>query len=83
MKISKILTSTLLASAIMWAPSGYAEKAKVGITKSISSVSVMHNGKKMSIMRNQDQKNTVNKAFAKTSRKCPPFVSSLSNWRRE
>ena len=73
MKISKILTSTLLASAIMWAPNGYAEKAKVGITGSISSVSVMHNGKKMSIMRNQNQKNIINPAFAKTSRKCPPF----------
>ena len=33
----------------------------------------MHNGKKVTIMRNQDQKNIVNTAFAKTSRKCPPF----------
>ena len=39
----------------------------------MTSVSVMHNGKKTSITRNQDQKNTVNPAFAKTSRKCPPF----------
>ncbi|RKZ34039.1 MAG: rhodanese-like domain-containing protein [Gammaproteobacteria bacterium] len=36
-------------------------------------VEVMHGGKKVAIMRNQDQKNTVNPAFAKTSRKCPPF----------
>jgi hypothetical protein len=33
----------------------------------------MHDGKKTTITRNQDQKNTVNPAFAKTSRKCPPF----------
>ncbi|OOY44085.1 sulfurtransferase [Solemya velum gill symbiont] len=32
-----------------------------------------HNGKKHTISRNQDQKNTVKADFAKTSRKCPPF----------
>lgn len=45
----------------------------VGITKSISSVEVIHNGKKTTIKRNQDNKNKVNPAFAKTSRPCPPF----------
>ena len=47
--------------------------ADVNITPGIASVDVMHNGKKVTIMRNQDQENTVNPAFAKTSRKCPPF----------
>ena len=45
----------------------------VGITPTMSSVEVMHNGAKVTIQRNQDQKNTIKKAFAKTSRKCPPF----------
>lgn len=45
----------------------------VGITKEIGSVDVIHNGKKITIMRNQDPENTVNPAYAKTSRKCPPF----------
>ena len=34
---------------------------------------MVHGEKKVKIMRNQNQKNTVNPAFAKTSRKCPPF----------
>ena len=45
----------------------------VNITPEISSIEVMHNGKKVTIMRNQDINNTVNPAYAKTSRKCPPF----------
>lgn len=45
----------------------------VNITPNVSSVDIMVDGKKVAIMRNQDQKNTVNPAFAKTSRKCPPF----------
>jgi rhodanese-related sulfurtransferase len=36
-------------------------------------VAVKHNGKDATISRNQDNKNTVNPAFAKTSRPCPPF----------
>lgn len=45
----------------------------VKISPSMASVDVMHNGEQVTIQRNQDQKNTVNPAFAKTSRKCPPF----------
>ncbi len=45
----------------------------VNITPEMGKVEVMHNGKKTHIMRNQNQENTVNSAFAKTSRKCPPF----------
>ncbi|MBZ0071249.1 MAG: rhodanese-like domain-containing protein [Thiohalobacteraceae bacterium] len=50
-----------------------AKDVKVKITPEIASVEVMHDGKKTTIMRNQDEKNTVNPAFAKTSRDCPPF----------
>ena len=64
-----IITSTLFASINAFAES----KNAVNITKDMASVDVMHNGKKTTIMRNQDQKNVVNPAFAKTSRKCPPF----------
>ena len=45
----------------------------VKITPTMGSVKVMHNGKSVTIMRNQDQKATVIPDFAKTSRKCPPF----------
>jgi rhodanese-related sulfurtransferase len=49
------------------------QAAEVNITADIESVTVKHGGADVSIMRNQNQKNTVNPAFAKTSRKCPPF----------
>lgn len=48
-------------------------KDQVKITPKMMSAKVMHHGKNVTIKRNQNQKNTVNKAFAKTSRKCPPF----------
>jgi rhodanese-related sulfurtransferase len=45
----------------------------VRITRDLPSLDVMHNGKMVTIMRNQDQNHTINPAYAKTSRKCPPF----------
>ena len=75
MNIIKTLIATSVVSAALLASAGTlaADKLAVGITPDMASVSVMHNGKETSITRNQDQKNTVNPAFAKTSRKCPPF----------
>ena len=49
------------------------QAAEVNITADIESVTVRHGETDVSIMRNQNQKNTVNPAFARTSRKCPPF----------
>ena len=46
---------------------------KVKITPKVGAVEVTHNSKAVRIERNQNQKNTINPAFAKTSRKCPPF----------
>ena len=46
---------------------------ETAITREIDSVDVIHNGQKVTIMRNQDTDNTVDPAYAKTSRKCPPF----------
>ncbi len=54
-------------------PAGLVEGPVVKITRSIDSVTVKHDGKPFKIMRNQDTKATINPAFAKTSRKCPPF----------
>ena len=68
-------TTTLLfaaATATMLAAPAAAE-VEVNIMPGVPSVEVMHKGEKVMIQRNQDQKNTVNPAFAKTSRKCPPF----------
>jgi len=45
----------------------------VGITPDMSSVEVMHNGKPVTIERNQDNDNTIVADYALTSRPCPPF----------
>ena len=50
-----------------------ADNKPVAITKDIMDVSVKYNGKSIKIQRNQDNSNTVNPDFAKTSRPCPPF----------
>ena len=75
MKAVRTLIATSLVSIVLLASvsTQAADKMAVKITSEIASVDVMHNGSKVTITRNQDQKNTVNPAFAKTSRKCPPF----------
>ena len=76
MKSVKTLIATSIVSTVILAACATttaADKTAVKITPDIASVDVMHDGKKTTIMRNQDQKNTVNPSFAKTSRKCPPF----------
>ncbi|MEN8170948.1 MAG: rhodanese-like domain-containing protein [Pseudomonadota bacterium] len=46
---------------------------KVKITPKVGAVEVTHSGAAVRVERNQNQKNKINPAFAKTSRKCPPF----------
>jgi rhodanese-related sulfurtransferase len=69
---SRVLIAAFAASLIFSANVS-AENKPVGITPDMKEVSVKHNGKSVTITRNQDNKNTVNPAFAKTSRPCPPF----------
>lgn len=75
MTIKKLITSTALMACLSLtaATAATAADTKVKITPDMASADVMHNGKKATIMRNQNQENKVNPAFAKTSRKCPPF----------
>ena len=61
-----VLAATLIANA-------QAEELAVGITADMQRFDGTINGEKITIMRNQDQKAEINPAFAKTSRKCPPF----------
>jgi rhodanese-related sulfurtransferase len=68
---SKLLLAAAAASLVVSA--NLFANEPVGITPDMMAVVVKHNGKTVKIMRNQDNKNTVNKAFAKTSRPCPPF----------
>ncbi len=78
MKLVKILTAlTVMAGLTLTATSAQAGshgKAKpVGITPSMASVMVKHNGHDVKLERNQNNKAVVIPAFAKTSRPCPPF----------
>ena len=52
---------------------GAAAALEVNISADLASVEVMHHGRKVTIMRNQDQGNSINPEYAQTSRKCPPF----------
>jgi rhodanese-related sulfurtransferase len=45
----------------------------VRITRDLPSLDVIHNGKKVTIMRNQDPTHTIDPSYARTSRQCPPF----------
>lgn len=46
---------------------------EVNISADLASVDVMHHGRMVTIMRNQNQDNSINPEYAKTARKCPPF----------
>ena len=72
MKLTKLLASSIVVLGLVSLPA-HAGDMKVKITKKIASVTVKHNGKDVTIQRNQNNKNTVISAFAKTSRNCPPF----------
>lgn len=73
MKTVKLFCSALLGFALVQSQLAAAGEMTVKITPDIGEVTVMHNGKPFPIKRNQDSKNTVNPAFARTSRECPPF----------
>jgi rhodanese-related sulfurtransferase len=69
-----LVMSMILSTSLAFAGgSALAADVAVKITPDLASIDVMHNGKKVTIMRDQNQKATVDPNFAKTSRKCPPF----------
>jgi len=75
MMIKKLITSTALMACLSLGAltTAKADDIKVKITPDMASATVMHKGSQTTIERNQNQDNKVNPAFAKTSRKCPPF----------
>jgi rhodanese-related sulfurtransferase len=72
-------TSAIIAATVttaMLAVSNHviaADDLLVRITRDLPYLDVMHDGKMVTIMRNQDPENTVNASYARTSRECPPF----------
>jgi rhodanese-related sulfurtransferase len=71
MKLGNILSAGAILSCLAFSNAAFS--AAVNITPELESIEVMHGGKSVTIMRNQNEKSTVNPAFAKTSRRCPPF----------
>jgi rhodanese-related sulfurtransferase len=65
-------TFICLLSVILCCPV-IAKALEVRITPDLESVEVMHGGKSITIMRNQNPDNNVTPEYAVTSRKCPPF----------
>lgn len=73
MKFRTTMVAGVAALTCILSGNAMAEDLAVGITRSMSKFEGTVDGKNITIMRNQDQSATVNPAFAKTSRKCPPF----------
>jgi rhodanese-related sulfurtransferase len=72
--INAMIAATAMTATLAVSPNVIAvDEILVRITRDLPSLDVMHNGKMITIMRNQDQNHTINPAYAKTSRKCPPF----------
>jgi len=71
----RAISVSLVAASFAFSANVFAkeENKPVGISADVMSVEVVHDGKKAKIMRVQDNANTINQAFAKTSRPCPPF----------
>jgi len=63
---------TIALTALFLVPLA-AHAGNVGITKDIMSITVQTKNGPVKIIRNQDNSAVINPAFAKTSRKCPPF----------
>ena len=78
-QIQTLITASLLLSlsfsvvATADESSSRDEEMLVNITRSLSSIDVQHNGKTVTIQREQDTANRMNPDFTLTSRKCPPF----------
>ena len=76
MKISHYVASTVSAAILLIDISSSVsagDDINVAISSDIKKVEFTHDGKKLTIMRNQEPLNTINPNFALTSRDCPPF----------
>mgnify|MGYP001550975861 CR=1 FL=1 len=62
-----VFLTTLLSQAPL------ADDVAVKITPDLAGVTVQHEGETVHIDRNQDQDNTIEPGFQRTSRRCPPF----------
>ena len=73
MKISMSLLAFALGAMTALAAPATVQAIDVKLTPETEAISVKYQGKMVRIERNQDQNHVVDEAWAKTSRKCPPF----------
>ena len=73
MNLTKILAVLTITAGMALTATASAKGKPVGITPSLSDVTVKHDGKDVKIARDQDNAAMVDPAFGKTSRPCPPF----------
>ena len=75
MKTTNSLFAATAITAILVAATNVSavDDILVRITRDLPSLDVKHDGKMVTIMRNQDPKHTVNPLYSRTSRECPPF----------
>ena len=80
-KLPKFMTTTVLLMSVLSTTNAvYAENKPVAITKGLSSVTLMHEGAKVELMRVQDNSSTITQDFVLTSRPCPPFCIQPMNF---
>ncbi|MCW8891099.1 MAG: rhodanese-like domain-containing protein [Sedimenticola sp.] len=72
MKYGKVLINLALIGTLVLAGQALAG-SKAKITPAMESLEVMHQGKTVTIRRIDDENATIPKAYARTSRHCPPF----------
>ncbi|MFO7593942.1 MAG: rhodanese-like domain-containing protein [Pseudomonadota bacterium] len=73
MKLSTTLAILSFGAMITLHQPVLGEELQVKLTPEINTLEVKHQGKSIEVKRNQDQTHTLDDAWAKTSRKCPPF----------
>lgn len=76
MRLKTLLSLAALSATLAFTATAVCAETKdlkVGITPTMKMFEGTIDGKKITIMRNQNTKNTVRPAYARTSRPCPPF----------
>ncbi len=73
MSVTRLITLLAAMTVVGIAAADGTATPRVGITPDLARVEVLHHGEKVVITRRQDPASTVNPAYAKTARDCPPF----------
>lgn len=73
MPVTRLITLLMAIAVVTPVAADGPAKPRVGITPELARVEVLHQGEKVMITRRQDPSSTVNPAYAKTARDCPPF----------